>query len=124
MFRFMKQIFISAMIFFGCNLSSIKSLECISISNQECKVRPEIVNVNSKVPIFFPFRIKTSNCSGSFNNINDPYTKLCVPDVIKNLNVKVFKLMWRTNETKHIKWHEICKCKCRLDAGACNNKQR
>ena len=32
--------------------------------------------------------------------------------------------MSRTNETRHIKWHEICKCKCRLDAGACNNKQR
>ena len=36
----------------------------------------------------------------------------CVPDVAKNLNVKVFKLMSRTNETKHIKWHETCKCKC------------
>ena len=30
----------------------------------------------------------------------------------------------RTNETRHIKWHETCKCKCRLDASACNNKQR
>ena len=57
MFRFIKQIFISAMIFFGCNLSSVNSLECISISNQECKVRPEIVNINSKEPVFFPFSI-------------------------------------------------------------------
>ena len=32
--------------------------------------------------------------------------------------------MSRTNETRHIKWHETCKCKCRLDAGVCNNKQR
>ena len=32
--------------------------------------------------------------------------------------------MSRTHETKHIKWHETCKCKCRLDASVCNNKQR
>ena len=72
MFRFMKPIFISAMIFFGCNLSSVNSLQCISISNQECRVRPEIVSVNSKEPAFFPFIIKTSKCSSSCNNINDP----------------------------------------------------
>ena len=47
-----------------------------------------------------------------------------VPDVIKDLNVKVFDLMSRTNETRLIKWHEKCKCKCKLDAIACNNKQR
>ena len=97
------------MIFFGCNLSSVNSLKCISISNQECRVRPEIVNINSKKPLFFPFSIKTSKCSGRCNNINDPYANLCVPDVIKNLNVKVFNLMSRTNETKHIKWHKTCK---------------
>ena len=49
---------------------------------------------------------------------------MCVPDVIKNINVKVFNLMSRTNETGHIKWHETCKCNCRLDASVCNNKQR
>ena len=48
--------------------------------------------------------------------------KICVPDVVKDLNVKVFNLMSRTNETRHIKWHETCKCKCRLDASV-NNKQ-
>ena len=91
---------------------------------QECKVRPEIVNVNSKEPIFYPFSIRTSKCSGSCNNINDPCAKLCVPDVAKNLNIKVFNLMSRTNETRHIKWHETWKCKCRLNASVCNNKQR
>ena len=60
----------------------------------------------------------------SCNNINDPYAKMCVPDVVKNLNAKVFNIMSRTNETRHIEWHETCKCKCRLDASICNNKQR
>ena len=89
---------------------------------QECKVRPKIVNVNSDEPIFYPFSIKTSKCSGSCNNINDPYANICVPDAVKNINVKVFNLMLRTNETRHIEWHETCKCK--LDASVCHNKQR
>ena len=49
---------------------------------------------------------------------------LCIPDVVKDLNVKVFNPMSRTDETRHIKWHETCKCICRLDAIVCNNKQR
>ena len=56
--------------------------------------------------------------------INDPYAKLCVPDVVKNINVKLFNLMSRTNKTRHIEWHETCKCKCKLDVSICNNKQR
>ena len=31
--------------------------------------------------------------------------------------------MWRTNGTRHIEWHETCKCKCMLCASVCNNKQ-
>ena len=110
--------------FFGCSILPSASLKCISMNNQKCKERPEIVNVSSNEPIFYPFSIKTSKCRGSCNNINDPYAKICVPDAIKNLNVKEFNLMSRTNETRHIEWHEKCKCKCRLDASVCNNKQR
>ena len=73
--------------------------------------------------MFYSFSIKTSKCSGSCNHINDPYAKMCVPDVVKNLNVKLFNLMSRTNETRHIKWNEMCKCKCSLDSSVCNNKQ-
>ena len=71
------------------------------MNNQECKVRLEIVNVNSNEPLFYSFSIKTSKCSGSCNHINDPYAKLCVPDIVKNLSVKVFNLMSRANETVH-----------------------
>ena len=100
------------------------SLKCISMNNQECKARTEIINFNSNNSIFYSFSVKTSKCSGNYNNINDPYAKICVPDVVKNLNVKVFNLTSRTNETRHIKWHETCKCICRLDAIVCNNNQR
>ena len=128
MFRFIKKYFFIGSLFLS-NLVSTTSLNaiplsCISMSNQPCKARPEIINVNSNNPIFYPFSIKTSKCSGNCNNINDPYAKICVPDVVKDLNVKVFNRIFRTNETKTIKWHETCKCICRLNAIVCNNKQR
>ena len=74
--------------------------------------------------MFYSYSITINKCKDSCNTINDPYAKLCVPDTIKNINVKVFNLMSRTNETRHIKWHRTCKCTCRLDASVCNNKQR
>ena len=49
---------------------------------------------------------------------------MCHPDVVQNLNIKVFSLMSRTNETRHIEWHKLCKCKSKLDASVYNNKQR
>ena len=122
MFGFIKKIFLTGLAFLS-RLLITTPLNCSSMINQACKVRPEIINLNSNEPVFYPFSIKTSKCSGSCNNINDPYAKICVPDVVKDLNVKVFNLMSRTNETRHIKWHEMCKCKCRLDASVCNNKQ-
>ena len=88
------------------------------MNNQPCKARPEIINVNSDNPVFYPFSIKTSKCSGNCNNINNPQAKICVPDVIKDLNVKVFNLMSR-NDMKRVSVYI-----CRLDAIICNTKQR
>ena len=59
------------------------------MNNQECKVRLEIININSNEPVLSPFSFKTSKCSGSCNNINDPYAKMCVPDVVKNLTCSI-----------------------------------
>ena len=74
--------------------------------------------------MFSPFSIKTRKFSGNCNNINNPYAKRCVPDVAKNLNVKVFNLISRTNERRHTEWHITCKCECRVDGNVCNNMQR
>ena len=102
MFRFLKRIFVSAMMFFGFNLPSVNPLECVSMNNQEFELRPETVNVNSDEAVFFPFSIKTGQCGGSCNNINYRYAQFCVSDIVKTLNVKVFNLILRPNETKHI----------------------
>ena len=124
MLRFIKKWFFTAMTFINFNISNVSLLECFSMNNQDCKIRTEITNLNTNEPMFYPYSIKINRGKGSCNTINDPYAKICVPDQIKDANVKVFNLMSRTNETRHIKWHKTCKCKCRLDASICNNKQR
>ena len=104
-FRFVKKVFFVGLTILS-SFTNANSLSCISMNNQECKTRPQVVNVNGDEPVFFPFSIKTSKCSGSCNNINYPYAKSYVPDVLKNLNVKAFNLMSRTNEARHIEWLE------------------
>ena len=79
MFRFIIKCFFIGSLFLS-NLVSTTSLSCISMNNQECKARPEIINVNSNNPIFYPFSIKTSRCSGNCNTINNPYANIRVPD--------------------------------------------
>ena len=71
------------------------------MNKQEYKVRQQIVDDNGDDPVFLPYSIKTSKYSSSSNNINNPLAKLCVPDVVKNFNVKVVNLVSRTNETRH-----------------------
>ena len=72
------------------------------MNNQECRTRTIITSINNNEFVFYLFIIKVKKCSGSCKNINDPYAKLCVPDVVKNTNVKVFNLMSWSNQTKRI----------------------
>ena len=96
MFGFIKKVFVIVMTFFNLNPLNANSLECVSINNEKYKVRPEIINVNNNEFVLHPFSIKVNKCGGSCNNINDPYAKLCFPNAIKDINVKVFNLIsWK-----------------------------
>ena len=71
-FSFVKKVFILGLTI----LSNItNALDCVSMKNQECKIRPEIVYTNGNNPIFYPFSVKINKCSDNCNNINDPYAK-------------------------------------------------
>ena len=124
MYGFIKKVFLTAMKFFNFNVLSANSLKCISMKNQECNVTEEVINVNTNNPAFCPFSVKVNKCSGNCNNISDPYARLGVPNVVENINLKVFNSMSWSNQTKKIKWHESCKCECRLNPIFCNNKQK
>ena len=118
MFDFIKKAFVVITTFF--NLSYINSVQCVSMSNQEYKAKPKIIDVNSNEPVFYPYTVKVNKRVGSCNNIN---SKFCVPDTVKNINVKAFHLMSRINETRQIIWHETCKCVCKSTSAICNSRQ-
>ena len=107
-FRFVKKVFFIGLAilsnFTNVNfLLSAIPLKCISMKNQKYKTRSQVININSNNPICYPFSIKINKSIWNYNNINNPYAKICVPDIIKKLNVKVFNLMSRANETRFIK---------------------
>ena len=96
------KVFIAAVTFLIPNVLSVNSLECISMNNQECRARPKMIDTNANEPVFYPYSIKVNKCNRNCNTINNPYAKLCIPDVIRKINVKVFNLISRINETRQI----------------------
>ena len=123
MFGFIKKVFIAAMTFFSFSVLNVNSLECVLMNIEECKARTKLINVSNNEPVFYPYSIKVNKCGGSCNNISNPYAKLCVPDIVKNINVKVFNLMQRINETRHIIWHKTCKCICSSTKSVCISRK-
>ena len=81
------------------------------MNNQQCKIRPQIININTNEDSFYHHNVKITKSSGSCNNFNDAFAKLGVPYVVKNINVRVLNLISRTHETRHIEWYGTCKCK-------------
>ena len=102
----------------------VRELECVSVVNQKCMPRPKILDVNEGVgeALFYPYNVLVNKCSGSCNTFDNPMAKLCVPNVIKRINMQVNFLMM-LNETRNVLWHESSKCVCKLNSSVCNNKQ-
>ena len=102
-----------------------KALECMSVVNQNCMLRPKILNVNEGIGevLFYPYNVLVNKCSGSCNTLDNPIAKLCVPNVIKRVNMQVYNFLMRLNETRNVLWHESCKSVCKLNSSVCNNKQ-
>ena len=102
-----------------------KALECVSVVNQKCMPKPKIFDVNEGVgeALFYPYNLLINKCSGSCDTINNSMAKLCVPGIIKRVNMKVYNFLMMLNETRSVLWHESCKCVCKLNSSVCNNKQ-
>ena len=107
------------------NIIKTKALECVSVVTQECMPRPKILDVDEGVgeALFYPYNLLVNKCSGSCDTIDDPMVRLCVPNIIKRLNMKVYNFLMMLNETRNVLWHESCKCVCRLNSSVCNSKQ-
>ena len=107
------------------NVLKTNALECLSVINQECKPRPKILDVNEGIgeALFYLNNVLVNKCSGSCNTLDNTMSKICVPNIIKNVNIKVYNFLMRLNETRNVLWHESCKCVCLLNSSVCNNKQ-
>ena len=102
-----------------------KPLECVSVVNRECMPRPNILDVNEGIgeALFYPYNVLVNKCSESCNTLDDPIARICVPNISKNVNMKVYNFLMRLNETRNVLWHKSCKCVCRLNSSVCNSKQ-
>ena len=107
------------------NVLKVNALECLSVINRKCMPIPKITDVNEGVgeALFYPYNVLVNKCSGSCNTLEDPMARLCVPNVIKNVNMKIYNFLMRLNETRNALWHESCKCVCKLNSSVCNSKQ-
>ena len=101
MFRFIKKLLILVLI------STSNSLKCISFKNEECGVRKVIIDNDHMI---FPYKIKLDKCVGSCNDVENTYFKVSLPDIVKNVSVKVFDLISQQNILKNITFDKSCKC--------------
>ena len=103
----------------------VNTLECLSLINRECIPRPKILNVNEGIgeALFYPYNMQVNKCSGSCDTLDNPMSKIYVPKIIKNVNLKVYNFLMRLNETRNVLWHESCKCVCKLISTVCNSKE-
>ena len=107
------------------SILKVNTLECLSVINQKCIPRPKVQDVNEGVgeALFYPHNVLVNKCSGSCNMLDDTMAKMCVPNIIKNVNMKGYNFLMRLNETCNVLWHESCKCVCRLNSSVCNSTQ-
>ena len=107
------------------SILKVNTLECSFVINRKCMPRPKILDVNEGVgeTLFYPYNVLVNKCSGSCNTLDDLAAKICVPNIIKNVNVKVYNSLMRLNESLNVLWHESCKCICRLNSSVCNSRQ-
>ena len=92
------------------NMLKVNALECVSVINQKCMPRPKILDVNEGVgeALFYPYNVLVNKCSGSCNTFDNPITKLCLPNVIKRVNMQVYNFLMRLNETRNVLRHKSC----------------
>ena len=81
------------------NVLKVNALVCVSVINQKCMPRPKILDVNEGVgeTLFYTYNVLVNKCNGSCDTLDNPMTKLCVPDVIKRVNMQVYNFLMMLN---------------------------
>ena len=80
--------------------------------------------MNSNETLLHLFTVSFHKSGRSCSTIDDPYGRGCVPNKVKNMNLKVCNLTSGVNETRFLVQHELCDWKCGLNESVCNSKQK
>ena len=101
--------------------------KCVHLSNQKCMIKPTLINLHpneySQEFHYYPFTVKLDRCVGNCNTLNNLSNKICVPNKTENLDLSVFNMITRINESNTLTKCISCECKCRFDARKCNSDQ-
>ena len=86
------------------SILKVNALECVSVVNQKCMLRPKILNVNEGIgeALFYSYNVQVNKCSGSCDTLDNPISKICIPKIVKNVNMKVYNFLMRLNETRNV----------------------
>ena len=74
----------------------------MSLNNQQCQARPKLVNINSNEALFYLLIVGVDKCGENCNNFDDPYVRVCIPNEVNNIIIKVLNLISRVNETRFL----------------------
>ena len=92
--------------------------KCVSLSNQKFEIQPTFINLHPKKYSqefhYYPFTVKLAKCVES-NTLNDLSNKVCDPNKTEDVNLDIFNMITGTDESKTLKKHISCECKCRFD---------
>ena len=83
------------------------STKCVSLNNLPHEAITILVNINSNDPLPYKFTVTVNRCSGSCNAIDDLCAQVCIPDKVKNMNIKLV----RVDKIRFLVQHELCECK-------------
>ena len=125
MFALIKKIFIRLI---TALVNGVNQTKCVSLNNQKCFIQPCLINLHpnkyNQEFYYYPFAVKLNRCAGSCNAFNDLSSKVCVPNKTEDLNIHVFNLITKKNESKLLTKDISCKCKCKFVGRKCNSNHR
>ena len=116
MFGLTKKMFMGLLISI---INASNHTKCVSLSNQKCMTQPTLINLHpneySQESHYYLFAVKLDRCVGRCNTLNDLSNKVCVPNKIEDLNLRVFNMITGINESTNLKKHISRECKCEFD---------
>ena len=106
MFRLVKQVF-TALLASMVNASNFTTY--ISLNNQPCMTRPTLIGLitdeHNQGLHYYQFLVNLDKRKGNYNSLDDPSNKICVPNETEDINLRVFYMITRINESKSLTKH-------------------